>query len=181
LRSGGLTIWITGLSGAGKTSVANLVAATLRDGDLPVVLLDGDELRGVFGDGHGYDREDRLYLAAAYGRLCALLAGQGLIVVCATISLFSQCHRWNRANIPGYFEVYLKVPMEILADRDPKRLHDEARKGQMPHFHGYDLDFDEPRHPDLVIENHGTMTAEATAKIILDRIASESAMIGTGR
>ena len=87
-------------------------------------MLDGDELREVFGattpgdENHG--REARLQLAFQYTHLCRVLASQGLVVVVATISMFKEIHKWNRDNLPGYFEVYLNVPIDELRRRDPK-------------------------------------------------------------
>jgi adenylylsulfate kinase-like enzyme len=105
----GRVIWITGLSGAGKSTLAHEVEGKLRHAGKAVVMLDGDELRAVFGaaeanvENHG--REGRLALAKKYSHLCLILASQGLTVVIATISLFRELHSWNRANLPGYFEV----------------------------------------------------------------------------
>lgn len=166
-RGGGRVVWITGLSGAGKTTVADRVVEALRNQGRPVVLLDGDEMRAVFGSGLGHSRDDRLHLAQAYGRLCALLAGQGLTVVCATISLFAECHRWNRDNLPGYLEVYLRVPQDVLAARDPKGLYAAVANGSVQHVHGHDLPFDEPASPDLVIDNHGPTSPEQAARLVV--------------
>lgn len=84
-----------------------------------MILLDGDELREVFGaaaeNARNHGREGRLALAMQYAHLCRVIAGQGLTVVIATISLFREVHEWNRANLPGYFEAYLKVPIETPA------------------------------------------------------------------
>src|ERR1700683_519240 len=102
----GTVVWITGLSGAGKTTLSKAVALRLRSHGDVVVLLDGDELRAVFGavavnvQNHG--REGRLALAMQYARLCRVLANQGLTVVIATISLFREVHAWNRENLPNY-------------------------------------------------------------------------------
>ncbi len=149
----GQVIWITGLSGAGKSTTARRVVDRLRLEERSVVLLDGDELRTVFGDQAGHHPDDRLRLAQTYGRLCGLLAGQGLTVVCATISLFAECHRWNRDHLPGYLEVYLRVPTKVLAARDPKGIYAAAQTGKTRHVLGIDTPFDEPAAPDLVIDN----------------------------
>ena len=99
----GRTIWITGLSGAGKSTLAHEVVAKLRVSGEAVVMLDGDELREVFGAGaanaNNHGREGRLALAMQYAHLCRVIAAQGLTVVIATISLFREVHAWNRANL----------------------------------------------------------------------------------
>jgi adenylylsulfate kinase-like enzyme len=155
-RSFARVIWITGLSGAGKSTLSRELFARLRAAGEPTVMLDGDELREVFGavaataDNHG--REGRLALAMQYAHLCRLLAGQGLVVVIATISLFREVHAWNRVHLPGYFEVYLKVPLEELRRRDPKGIYRSFDAGEVAHVAGLDLPIDEPEAADWVVE-----------------------------
>lgn len=152
----GRVIWITGLSGAGKSTLARDVAARLRSVGESVVLLDGDELREVFGavaanaDNHG--RAGRLALAMQYGHLCRVIAAQGLTVVIATISLFREVHSWNREHLPGYFEVYLKVPLDELRRRDPKGIYRRFDAGELSDVAGLDLPVDEPAEADLNME-----------------------------
>jgi len=149
-------IWITGLSGAGKSTLAHEVVARLRAAGDSVVMLDGDELREVFGavaaNAQNHGREGRLALAMQYSHLCRVIAAQGLTVVIATISLFREVHTWNRANLPGYFEVYLKVPVEELRRRDPKGIYRRFDAGELTHVAGLDLPIDEPEAADWVVE-----------------------------
>jgi adenylylsulfate kinase-like enzyme len=155
-RRSGQVIWITGLSGAGKSTLARAVVTRMRKDGNAVVMLDGDELREVFGavaanaDNHG--REGRLALAIQYAHLCRVIAGQGLTVVIATISLFREVHAWNRTHLPGYFEVYLKVPVEELRRRDPKEIYRRFDAGELTHVAGLDLPIDEPEAADWVVE-----------------------------
>jgi cytidine diphosphoramidate kinase len=152
----GTVLWITGLSGAGKTTLSDATASRLRSQGEVVVLLDGDELRAVFGavavNTQNHGREGRLALAMQYARLCRVLADQGLTVVIATISLFREVHAWNRENLPGYFEVYLKMPIEELRRRDPKGLYRRFDAGVVTNVAGLDLVIDEPACADLVFE-----------------------------
>lgn len=150
----GQVYWLTGLSGAGKTTIGRAWFQELKKLGQSAVLLDGDEMRRVFGGGLGYSAQDRMQLAMSYGRLCALLSGQGLTVVCCTISMFDAVRAWNRENIPGYFEVYIKASMETLRRRDQKGLysredHDVA---------GVHVQVEEPKSPDLILENNGERT-----------------------
>jgi len=156
----GKVIWITGLSGAGKSTLAEEVVSCLNNNKCPTIFLDGDELREVFGattantENHG--REGRLAFALQYARLCRLLAQQGYTVVIATISLFKEVHQWNRENLPGYFEVYLKVPFEELRRRDSKGIYRRFDAGELTNVAGLDLSIDEPKLPDWTVEFDST-------------------------
>ena len=149
----GQVIWITGLSDSGKTTLANEVVSRLKQSNHPVISLDGDELRGVFGasaESEGnHARQARLNLAMKYSRLCYLLASQGMTVVIGTISLFREVHEWNRENLPGYFEVFLKVPMDELRRRDSKGIYKKFDSGELTNVAGLDLTVDEPQAADI--------------------------------
>lgn len=152
----GSVIWITGLSGAGKTTLATEVAKHLRTQGKAVVLLDGDELREVFGaatfNDKNHGRESRLTLAMQYAHLCRVIALQGLTVVIATISLFREVHIWNRDHLPGYYEVYLKVPLTELRRRDSKGIYRRFDAGELCNVAGLDMSIDEPQAPDWTVE-----------------------------
>jgi len=154
--SPGRVVWITGLSGAGKSTLAEATVRLLRGQGKAVILLDGDDLREVFGaaeaspENHG--RQARLSLALQYARLCRALARQNLTVIVATISLFKEVHQWNRINLPNYFEVYLKVPLDELRRRDPKGIYRRFDAGHLANVAGLDLAVDEPTAPDLIVE-----------------------------
>ena len=152
----GRVLWITGLSGAGKTTLAVEMVERIRAHGGAVVMLDGDVLREVFGavatNAQNHGREGRLALALQYAHLCRVIASQGLTVVIATISLFHEVHAWNRANLPGYFEVYLKVPLEELRRRDPKGIYRRFDAGELADVSGLDLPIDEPEAADWVAE-----------------------------
>ena len=164
----GKVIWITGLSGAGKSTLAREMVARIRADGKAVVFLDGDELREVFGavaaNAQNHSREGRLSLAMQYANLCRLISAQGLTVVIATISLFREVYSWNRANLPGYFEVYLKVPLEELRRRDPKGIYRCFDAGELTHVAGLDLPIDEPEAADLIVEFDPERTVTALAQ-----------------
>jgi adenylylsulfate kinase len=170
----GRVLWITGLSGAGKSSLAHEVVARLRTAGEEVVLLDGDELRDAFGavaeNAQNHGREGRLALAMRYAHLCHLIARQGLTVVIATVSLFREVHSWNRVNLPNYFEVYLKVPMDELRRRDPKGIYRRFDNGELTHVAGLDLQIDEPVDADWVIEFVPERPVAVLAEDLLNRL-----------
>jgi adenylylsulfate kinase len=127
----------------------------LREQGKPVVFLDGDELRDVFGlageQSAQHARRTRLALAMRYSRLCRVLTSQDLVVVIATI-LFREVHAFNREVLSGYFEVYLKVPEEELRRRDPKGIYRRFDAGEIHDVADLDLAVDEPETADWVAE-----------------------------
>lgn len=160
-------IWVTGYSGSGKTTVTKIIAERLRASGLPVVLLDGDELRSILGEAFGHDLEARKKLAYVYSRLCRKICGDGVTVVIATIAMFESVRAENRAANRRYFEVYLDVPHEVRAERDPKGIYRAATKpGDAVHL---TAGLEEPQHPDIVIKNFGNVTPEAAANAILQK------------
>jgi adenylylsulfate kinase len=170
-QDGGV-IWITGLSGAGKSTIATIIADNLRNQGLPVVLLDGDRLREVFNSttssstNHG--TEARKALAFQYAHLCNVIAAQGITVVIATISLFTAVHKWSRKNTPSYFEAYLKVPMEELYKRDPKGIYSKYDAGLLTNVAGLDVNIEEPETPDWQMEFNPSKSAQDVASDLLD-------------
>ncbi|MGI6873142.1 adenylyl-sulfate kinase [Amycolatopsis sp. 3B14] len=164
----GGVVWITGLSGAGKSAVAVQLVERLRRAGVQPVLLDGDAVRAAL-DARSFGAEARRQLAATYGRLCRLLAEQGHIVVCATISLRHEVHQWNRRHLSRYAEVFLDVPLEELRRRDPKGIYaggaEVVGAGQAAEL---------PLAPDLRITNYGATSPRAAA----DRIFTYCAQAG---
>jgi adenylylsulfate kinase len=148
----GRVIWITGLSGAGKTTLAKALLPRFRR---KPVFLDGDEMRAALEPvAAGYSSEERKKLAFTYARLCRLVASQGNTVVCATISLFHEVRRWNRAHLPGYFEIYMKADDAVLRDRDYKGVYRKAGQAAA-NIVGHDVAPEFPESPDLVLEQNG--------------------------
>ncbi len=154
----GKVIWITGLSGSGKTTISAEISDKLIKKNLNVISLDGDKLREIFAtdliDEHNFNKSSRIELARKYSKLCKIIADQGYIVLIATISMFNEIYNWNRANLPGYFEIYMNVPLEVLFKRDPKGLYKKYSQGKIKNIAGLDLEIDEPTHPDFVVMNY---------------------------
>lgn len=161
----GTIYWITGLSGAGKTTVGKILYEKIKQNKDNVVLLDGDALRNTIALDLGYSLEERHESAKRNTRLCKLLADQDIDVICCTICMFDDVREWNRKNNKNYYEVYLKVPMEILKTRNQNNLYISSQSEVV----GLGIGMEEPKHPDLEIVNDGKLTPEKIAEKILTR------------
>ncbi len=162
MKQTGKVYWFTGLSGAGKTTIGRLWYEKLKQEKPNVVFLDGDALRPILSADLGYTEADRRKSGMRNIRLCKLLSDQGLDVVCCTISMFDEVRAWGRANIPGYREIYVKVSMETLKQRDQKGLYTTAGDDVA----GLHFQVEEPKQPDLVLLNDGEKTPEEQVKRI---------------
>lgn len=165
----GRVYWITGLSGAGKTTIGRELWRRLRAAGRSAVFLDGDALREVIAEDLGHTLASRRKSALRNARLCRMLSSQGQDVVCPTISMFHEVQRWNRENIPGYREIYLRVPLEELQRRDAKGIYAAARRGELQDVVGLDVAAEIPEAPDLVLDNFGPLRIDAA----VDRIWSQ--------
>jgi cytidine diphosphoramidate kinase len=149
----GTLYWITGLSGAGKTTIGKALYEQLKHQKPNVVFLDGDVLRSVFGILHGHSVNDRKKLAQSYSNLCKMLTDQGMDVVCATMSLFREVHEFNRSSIENYYEIFIECEMQELISRDQKEIYSRALKGDLENVIGINMPYDRPEKCDLVIDN----------------------------
>ena len=149
-----MIIWIIGLSGSGKTTLANEVATILRSKNKKVVLIDGDQIRELYGNDLGHDLKDRKKNADRINNICEFLDKQDIDVVCAILSLFPESRDRCRKNLKKYFEVYIDADIKTLKKRDTKGLYEKFEKGERFNVAGLDLDFPKPNNPDLVIENN---------------------------
>jgi len=152
-------MWIIGLSGAGKTTLAKAVVDQARLEGRTVVLLDGDAVRDLFGNDLGHDLAGRRANADRICRLCAFFDEQGLDVVCAVLSIFPESRNWCRANLSAYFEVFLDAPLNQLIERDAKGIYGRFMRGEIREVAGLDMPFPHPETADLVISNVGNRAA----------------------
>ena len=167
MKREGVLYWITGLSGAGKTTIGNGLYYELRKQYNNVVLLDGDILKNITDDSLGYSEEDRRKRAKKYALLCKTLTDQGIIVVCCTIAMYDEVRQWNRENNKGYVEVFLDVPLEVLKKRDQKGMYSRYENGKMKNLVGLDLNVEYPKFPDIVLCNDGTLSVGECVNRIL--------------
>ena len=170
----GQVIWVTGLSGAGKTTIATALNQHLKKYGLNPILLDGDELRNLFNSkaevGNSYCREERIILSKKYSLLCKNLSSQGFTVIIATVSMYNEIYAWNSENLPNYFEVYLDVPMEELFRRDPKDIYKKFHSGTINNVSGLDLKVDRPTKADLKVTFKQGQTTDKIIDAIIKKL-----------
>lgn len=146
-------IWITGLAGSGKTTLAKEVYKRVVKRYVNTIFLDGDDFREIMMNELGHNKEDRVKNAWRIAKLCNFLTDQNMIVICATMSLYHEIQEYNRQNNVKYTEVFVKVPIEELMKRDKKNLYSEALIGNIENVVGIDLPIEEPKLPTLVLDN----------------------------
>ena len=151
----GMTIWLTGLSGSGKSTIAFALENTLISQSRAVAVLDGDNLRYGINEDLGFSASDRTENNRRTAEISLLMANAGLIVVVPKISPFRMGREYARnihaeAEIP-FYEVFIDTPIEVCESRDPKGLYKQARKGLIKGFTGIDDPYETPENPDLVI------------------------------
>ena len=157
--------WITGLSGAGKTSVGILLYEKMKKKYPNTVFFDGDVLREVFGNDLGYTREERIKCAMRYARLCKMLQEQEMNVICCTISMIDDIRNWNRENIGNYREIYVRVSMEELTKRNQKGLYSPSVENK--EVAGIHVNIEEPKNPDMILDNERNVSvAELVDRMI---------------
>lgn len=164
----GFTIWFTGLSGSGKTTVSNAVEKRLRDRGLKVEVLDGDVVRTNLSKGLGFSKEDRDTNILRIGWVCHLLARNGVISIAAAISPYREIRDKNRALIGSFIEVFLDAPIEECEKRDTKGLYKKARAGELKGFTGIDDPYEPPLNPEVTLDTI-KMSPEECADVILDK------------
>lgn len=134
-----MIIWLTGLSGAGKTTVGKLVYDKIKARHSNTVFLDGDILRDVWGDQLGHDVAGRRKNAERISQLCAMLDRQGIHAVTCVLSIFPDWREWNRETFSEYYEVFIDTPLEEVIKRDSKGLYKKALLGDIPDVVGIDI------------------------------------------
>jgi len=162
----GCVIWLTGIPGAGKTTIARKLASILRSKGHKVEVLDGDEVRKWLSPEAGFTREDRERHLRRVMYVSHLLARNGVIVIAAFVSPYRKIREEARKLIGDFIEVYVKCSLETAIKRDPKGLYKRALKGEIKHFTGIDDPYEEPENPEIVIDTEKETIDESVNKLL---------------
>jgi adenylylsulfate kinase len=161
----GFTIWFTGLSGSGKSTLSEIIEERLKARGRNVEILDGDIVRTHLSKGLGFSREDRDTNIKRIAFVCGLLTRNGVICISAAIAPYSEAREWARHEIKKFVEVYVKCPIEVCRQRDVKGLYKLVDEGKIKNFTGVDDPYEEPEHPELVIETDKESIKESVERI----------------
>jgi len=162
----GFTVWLTGLSGAGKTTIAQRLEGELRRRGRGVEVLDGDVVRTHLSKGLGFSREDRDTNVLRIAFVCALLTRHGVAVISAAISPYAEARRQAREQIGDFVEVYVRCSLEELTRRDVKGLYARALRGEIANFTGVSDPYEAPEDPEVVVDTAHESVEESVDKIL---------------
>lgn len=162
----GFTVWFTGLSCSGKTTVSKRVAEELRKRGLKVEVLDGDVVRTNLSKGLGFSKEDRDTNIKRIGFVCNLLTRNGVVAIGAAISPYREVRDYNRREIGDFVEVYCKCPLEVCIERDVKGLYKKALAGEISNYTGISDPYEEPLNPEVMLETGKESEEESFRKVI---------------
>ena len=169
-RNRGFTVWLTGLSGAGKTTVAQSIINELKASDVNIELLDGDEVRTNLSKGLGFSKEDRDTNIRRIGYVSRLLSRNGVGVIASAISPYREVRDEVRQSITSdgseFIEVYVQCPIEVLVERDVKGLYKKALAGEIKEFTGVSDPYEEPLNPEVIVNTDRESIGESANRII---------------
>jgi adenylyl-sulfate kinase len=178
-REGGFTLWFTGLSGAGKTTIAHLVGPELERRGLIVEYLDGDTVRQRLSKGLGFSKEDRDTNIERIGWVASRLTRQGAAVIAAAISPYEETRRKARGMVEewgAFVEVHVAAPVDECARRDVKGLYEKAFRGEITGFTGVDDPYEAPTSPELVLDTT-ELEPDESARLVVVKL-EELGLIG---
>jgi len=164
--SKGFVVWFTGLSGAGKSTIANALKPELERRGRHVELLDGDEVRTHLSKGLGFSKEDRDTNIRRIGYVAKLVSRSGGVAITAAISPYREVRDELRAQTPAFVEVFVRCPLDMLVDRDTKGLYKKAIAGEIANFTGVSDPYEEPLHPDVVCDTSRESLQQSLSKVI---------------
>lgn len=166
--SQGFTVWLTGLSGAGKSTISERLRFELEERGRTVEVLDGDEVRTHLSRGLGFSREDRDTNVARIAFVASLLTKHGAAVITAAISPYEEARAEAGRRIGDFIEVYVRCSLDELVRRDVKGLYVKALRGELPHFTGVSDPYEAPTSPDVVVDTEAQTVEQSVGEILAE-------------
>ena len=164
-KNKGILFWITGLSGSGKTTIAEKIKKKIYDKYGPTLTISGDDVRTLFNY-NKFSRKDRLTYALSYGKFCKYITDRNINVIFSTVSLFDKVREWNRSNINNYIEIYIKSDIKDVIKKKQKYFY----KGNYENIVGKNLKAEFPKSPDIVIKNNFTKKLNKLSSELLKKL-----------
>ena len=161
----GTLIWITGLSGSGKSEIGKLILPMIKKKIGPTVLINGDDLRNIFKL-YGYTKKDRLENAKKFYGLYKLITDQGINVIFCVVSMFDAVRSWNKKFINNYIEIYIKTELKKIIQQNKKETYFNNKKNVV----GIDIKPELPKNPDITITNDFKKNTKEISKILIKKI-----------
>jgi adenylylsulfate kinase len=165
MKQRGVTVWLTGLSGAGKTTITQALEAKLRAKDYPLEVLDGDVVRTNLTKGLGFSKPDRDENIRRIGFVANLLTRHSVIVIVSAISPYRDIRQEVKEKIGDFVEVFVNAPLEVCEERDVKGLYKKARAGEIKSFTGIDDPYEAPLNPDVECRTDLETLEESVGKV----------------
>ena len=164
-KNKGILFWITGLSGSGKTTIAEKIKRTLLNKYGPTVIVSGDNLRKMFNF-KKFSRKDRISYALIYGKFCKCITDNKINVIISTVSLFHKVRKWNRSNINNYIEIYIQSDINKVVKQKRKFFY----KGNYKNVIGKNIKAEYPKFPHITIKNNFNKSTNVLTKELIKKI-----------
>ncbi len=164
-----MVIWMTGLSGSGKSTVANLLFEKIKPKIPELILIEGDDIRALFGASLDYSVASRVTQIQRLQKMARFLSRQKLFVIVTALYSNSELMAWNRKFIKNYFEIYMDTPLEVVMQRDVKGIYAQAKRGEMKNVVGFDIPWCAPKAPDLQLSFEKNDSPKKYADLIVEK------------
>ena len=166
MKSKGFTLWFTGLSGSGKSTIAEGLARKLRMIDISVVLLDGDEVRKTLSSDLGYTKEERDFHITRVANVSYLITKNDVICIACVISPTKKIRDFARKTINNFIEVYTKCPISVCMKRDVKGHYQKVKNGEIKDFVGINVPYEEPEKPEIILDTDKESVNESIDRLL---------------
>lgn len=161
----GYTIWFTGLSSSGKTTIANALVKKLHANNIPVILLDGDIVRKTLSRDLGYTKDERDKHITRVADVCHLITSNGVLNIACVVSPTKKIRSYARNLIKNFVEVYIKCPISVCEKRDAKGYYKKVKSGEIKDFVGINIKYEEPKSPEIILDTEKETIEESTDKL----------------